>query len=285
MITDLQLAPYMKRFAAFLLDIIVIVIISTGGALLMSYIVDYDSHYEKVQEYVAYYEETYDVKFLSSEEEYEALSDEEKERYDEVDKIIKADKDFTKEYQLIHNLIYIMVIFGALIGVLIPEFVIPLFLKNGQTIGKKAFGLVVIKPNGVRATNVQLLTRALLGKYTIEIMIPVLSIVTFVLGFAGKFGLIWFTLGCLIILLNILLVIFTRNHTMVHDSFSYTVVCSKDTQMIFDSEEALLKYKEEKHLNEVNNEKEYEHKESNKEKKRGINNESRTTKSYKNLSK
>ena len=266
MITDLQLAPYLKRLSAFLLDIIVILIISTGGALLMSYIVNFDARVDEYNSYVTYYEETYDVKFGLSEEELKALTEEEKAKYDEVEELIQKDKGFIKAYQLVNNLIYIMVVFCVLIGVLIPEFVIPLFLKNGQTIGKKAFGLVVIKPNGVRATNVQLLIRALLGKYTIEIMIPVLSVVTFLFAIAGNLGMIWLLFGALIILLNIILVMFTKNHTMVHDVFSYTVVCSKDTQMIFDSEEALLKYKEEKHLNEVNNEKEYEHKESNKEK-------------------
>ena len=70
MITDLQLAPYLKRLSAFLLDIIVILIISTGGALLMSYIVNFDTRVDEYNSYVTYYEETYDVKFGLSEEEF-----------------------------------------------------------------------------------------------------------------------------------------------------------------------------------------------------------------------
>ena len=253
MITDLQPASFMKRFSAFLLDIIMIVIISTGGAFLMTLIVGFDGHVDKYNERIVYYEETYDVKFGLSNEEIENLSEEERAKYDEVEAIIQNDTEFIKEYQLINSLIYLVVVFGVLLGVMIPEFVIPLFFKNGQTLGKKAFGLIVIKNNGVKASNIQLLIRALLGKYTIEIMIPVLSVVTFLFGLTGGFGMIWLILAALILITNIILVIFTRNHTMIHDIFSFLVVCNKDTQMVFASEEELLRYKKEKHLEEVNN--------------------------------
>ena len=222
----------------------------------MSWIVRYDSHVDKYNERVTYYEETYDVKFGLTREEVEALTEEERAHYDEVDELIQNDKEFVKEYQMLNSLIYIIVVFGVLLGVMIPEFVIPLFFKNGQTLGKKAFGLIVIKPNGVRATNLQLLVRALLGKYTIEIMIPVLSFVTFLFGMAGNLGVLWLILAVLIILLNIGLVLFTKNHSMIHDAFSYTVVCNKETQMIFDSEDEMIRYKKEKHLLEVSDERE-----------------------------
>lgn len=268
MITDLQPASFMKRLSAFLLDIIMIVIVSTGGALLISMIVGFDKQVDKYNERVVYYEEIYDVKFGLSQEEIDALTEEERAKYDEVESIISKDEEFIKDYQLMNNLIYIIVIFGVLLGVIIPEFIIPLFLKNGQTLGKKAFGLVVIKSNGVKASHIQLLIRALLGKYTIEIMIPVLSIVTFLFIRVGRFGFLWLLLAFLLLITNIALVIFTKNHTMIHDIFSFTVVCNKETQMIFNSEEELLQYKNDKHLDEVTHD--YEYKVSD-DKKRGIN--------------
>lgn len=255
MITDLQPASFMKRFSAFLLDIIMIVIVSTGGALLLSTIVNFDKHVDKVTERIHYYEETYDLKVLRTQEEVDALSEEEKAKYEEVNNIMLNDKEYINDIHMVYSLVYVIIVFGVLLGVIIPEFIIPLFFKNGQTLGKKAFGLVVIKNNGVKASQIQLLIRSLLGKYTIEIMIPVLSLVTLFL--MGRFVILWLLLAVLLIITNICLVIFTRNHTMIHDIFSFTVVCNKETQMIFNSESELLQYKKDKHLDEVTHDYEY----------------------------
>ena len=50
---------------------------------------------------------------------------------------------------------------------------VPLKLGNGQTIGKKVFGIGVMRVDGVQLTTIQLFIRTILGKFTLETMIPV----------------------------------------------------------------------------------------------------------------
>ena len=63
-------------------------------------------------------------------------------------------------------------------------------LKNGQTIGKKIFGLAVMQTDSVRVKPIAMLIRTLLGKYTIETMAPLLIIFLILFGSLGTVGLI-----------------------------------------------------------------------------------------------
>ena len=78
-----------------------------------------------------------------------------------------------------------MVTIGVAISIMITDFVIPLFFKNGQTVGKKVFGLCLVKKNSVRIKNVQLFVRTLLGKFAIELMVPLYIIIMFYFGLMG----------------------------------------------------------------------------------------------------
>ena len=49
------------------------------------------------------------------------------------------------------------------------------------------------------------------------------------------------------LLVQVLLLAFTQNHTPLHDLIAHTVVVDYASQMIFDSPEALLRAKEEYH--------------------------------------
>ena len=75
---DTQRASILKRVSAFLLDIILISVLATGFAWLISIIVNYDAHSDKLNEsYNAYYE-AYGIDSELKEEEYNAMTDEEK---------------------------------------------------------------------------------------------------------------------------------------------------------------------------------------------------------------
>ena len=120
----------------------------------------------------------------------------------------------------------------------------PLLFKNGQTLGKKAFGLAVMRSDAVRLSPLLLLVRTLLGKYTLELMVPVLVIFLF---FFGGIGILGPGILCGLALVQVLLLAFTQNHTPLHDLIAHTVVVDYASQMIFDSPEALLRAKEEYH--------------------------------------
>ena len=248
MIYDIQPASILKRISAFILDIILLATIAVGISYLVSIILKVDSHQQVLQDKYTYYEETYNVKFNLTQEEIDALSEEEKAHYEEVEDIIQHDEELIKEYNLVINLTLITIVAGVLIAVLILEFIIPLIFKNGQTIGKKIFSIIVAKSNSVKISNVQLFVRTIFGKFLIELMIPIYIIVALFFGTAGRFWL-FFLIG--LALLQMILLAVTKNHTVIHDAISFCVVCDKQTQKLFASEDELIKYKEKVHSEEV----------------------------------
>ena len=142
------------------------------------------------------------------------------------------------------SLTMVIVSMSILFSYLIWEFFIPLRLKNGQTFGKKIFGIGVMREDGIKVTAPLLFIRTILGKFTIETMVPVLIIIMLFFGTIGITGLL--TLG-LILLLQIILMIATRTNSTIHDVLAKTVVVDLSSQMIFDSEEALVEYKKKVH--------------------------------------
>ena len=98
-----------------------------------------------------------------------------------------------------------------------------------------------MRVDGVRVSRLSLFVRALLGKYTVETMVPIL------IGLMLMFGTIGFTGTIVLVLLlglQIGVMIYTHTNSMIHDLFASTVVVDMASQMIFDTPEALLAYKE-----------------------------------------
>ena len=133
------------------------------------------------------------------------------------------------------------------------EFAVPLLFKNGQTLGKKVFGVAVMREDCVKITPMILFVRAVLGKYTLETMIPVLVVVMIYWNIVGIFGTV-LVLGLFIT--QIVLLISTRERRAIHDKLSHTVVVDYASQMIFNSPEELLSYKQRIHAERVESEKE-----------------------------
>ena len=143
-------------------------------------------------------------------------------------------------YQLIIRFLFLMVSFGFLLSYTVLEFVIPIIFKNGQTIGKKVFGIALVKPNCVKITNLSLFARTFLGKYAIETMFPVLLIFMLIFGGMGMLAIILFAA---LTILNIVLFCVTKNKTPIHDMLAGTVAVDIKLQMIFESEEELSQKK------------------------------------------
>ncbi len=136
MINDIQKASIWKRFAAALLDFILIATIAVGMAALISLITGYDKANDRLSEIYAEYEEKYGIDRTKS---IDSLTEEEMKRYEEADKAISQDEEAIKAYSRVINLTLVITSLGIFSGVMIGEFVIPLILKNGQTVGKKSF--------------------------------------------------------------------------------------------------------------------------------------------------
>lgn len=242
---ETQRASILKRASAFLLDIILISVLATGFIWLISLIVNYDSQSDKLNEkYQAYYEE-YGINPDLKDEEYNAFTEAEKIVYNQKLKTMEdamvKDKALQKQLSRVVTLTLLMFSLGIFFACLILEFIVPLLFKNGQTLGKKIFSLAVMRVDGVRATPFMMFVRTVLGKYTIETMIPAAMLILLVFGSAG---IVTVTLLGVLVILQIGLFIGTYNHTPIHDLFAQTVVVDLSSQLIFDTEAEMLAAKE-----------------------------------------
>ena len=240
MIHDLQKASMLKRISAYILDLILLMIVVVGAGSIVSHVLGLDANGEKLEAYYAQYEEQYGVTFEMTEEEYYAMTEEEMANYYAAYEALIADEDAMYVYNLVINQTLLIVSMGILIGCLAMEFVVPLLLGNGQTVGKKIFGLAVIRTNGVKINGVCLFIRTVLGKYTIETMIPVFVVIMLVFNVTGLLGTL---LVAGIAVAQIVILCVTRTNSVIHDLLADTVVVDMSSQMIFGSEEELLEYK------------------------------------------
>lgn len=245
----MQKASILKRFSAALLDFFLIVILAAGVMWLMAVITKIDKYTEAVNGYYAQYGEAHNVDLLISQEDLAAQTEEYQARYKEAMKDFFNNEDAKKAYNQVLTLPLLIITVSVLVPVVIVEFVIPLCLKNGRTVGKKVFNLGVVFKNSVKMSNFALFVRAILGKYTIEMMAPVLLLyMVFYNNILGITGLI--VLGLLVVL-QIVLLIATKTNSCIHDILANTAVVDMQTQMVFNSYDELMQYKEELHQEEV----------------------------------
>lgn len=245
---DLQKASMWKRVAAWMLDIILITILATGVGVLLSSVMKYDDYVEELNQTYARYEAEYGVKFNLSQEEYDAMTQEELAIYENAYEALTKDEKMNATYNMVVHQTLLMVSLGILVSVLLLEFVVPLLLKNGQTIGKKAFGIGLMRTDYVKVNTMQLFVRAILGKYTIEIMFPVYLML---LSFLGALGLVGTLVVAGLLLTEIILLAATRNNSQIHDILAGTVVIDLTSQKIFESQEARTEYSKRIHADMV----------------------------------
>ena len=248
MMYDIQKASFAKRISAFLFDVIIFSILAVGVAFILSAILGYNKTLEKLESYYDKYSEEYGIVLDISESEYGELSSEEQARFNEANEAILKDTEVQSTYALMINLSIVMISLSVLLATLIVEFAVPLFFGNGQTLGKKIFGVAVVSADSVKVTPVVLFIRALLGKFTIETMAPIMIVFMIFLFDAGVFGL----LSLLLLFgFNIGALIGTQNKCPIHDLLSNTVVVDMATQMIFDTREEMLAFKKKLHAEAV----------------------------------
>jgi uncharacterized RDD family membrane protein YckC len=240
MILDIQKAGVLKRVSAFLLDLILLLILITGFAFGLSAITGYDSYNQKMEVARDRYEKEYGVSFDLSEEEYNKLTDEQKAILDKAFTAFGEDEEVAYLYNMQINLILLISSISIFLAYFILEFVLPLFFKNGQTVGKKIFGLALMRTDSVRLSTVSLFARTVLGKYTLETMVPVAIIIMIFLGSLGITGTV---VLLLLLALQVGVLIYTKTNSCIHDLLAASVVVELSSQMIFDSEEAMLAYK------------------------------------------
>lgn len=244
MISDLQKASMWKRISAALFDVILVGIVIVGAAYLLSVATGYDGYSQTVSEAYEEYENRYGVVFELTQEEFDALGEEGLARYNEAYDALIHDQDAMYAYNMLVNLTLVISSISILLGYLLIEFAVPLMLGNGQTPGKKIFGIALMRTDEIRVTAPLLFIRTILGKYTLETMVPVLICVMIYFNMAGLTAVL--SLGA-ILLLQIILLAATKTNALIHDLLAKTVVVDFASQRIFNNEQELLEYKKQLH--------------------------------------
>ena len=236
---DIQKASITKRISAFLFDSILTGIVIVAVIWLLSAILNYNSYSENLEKAYDTYEKQYGINFEITQEEYLALSEDERADYDDAYAALIADTDAMYNYNMVINLTLLMITGGVLLGIMMIEFVVPMLLGNGQTLGKKIFGIALVRQDGVKLNAMQLFTRTVLGKFTIETMLPVYMLILNFFNPIGRIGLI--VIVC-IGLLQLILLAVTRNNQLLHDLLAGTVAVDMASQMIFKTTDDLIAY-------------------------------------------
>lgn len=276
---ELQRIGIVKRASAWLLDAILLAVLTTGFMFIISLICHYsreealatqyyseweDFRKEYVEGVAEYYGYTYEVngdQYVITKDgaasslnalmqDLDASNGKDAETAEAYEKFLTLTpvEKVNLQYQYTYNLLFMMISLGILLAFLIMEFVVPVFLKNGQTIGKKVFGICLVRPDCVKITPVSLFARTVLGKYAIETMFPVLLVFLF---FFGGIGLLAIVLFAALFILNTVLFFATKNKTPIHDLLASTVAVDMKLQMIYESEEELIAKKALQHKESV----------------------------------
>ena len=262
MIYDLQKASIMKRISAFLLDFVLMSIIITGSILLLYQITGYENFADKLNERNAEIEAKYNIAQITqeykitvdsfqllTEEERNALPEDVRDRLSNCILERTTDNEYLNYLMILLNLMLLIISLSFFIAFLVLEFFVPLLPKNGQTVGKKVFSLGVVRIDSVRINTFSLFVRAIIGKYTIGTMVPILMI--FMILFETAL-IIPVAILLLILLLQIIMIVTTKTNSLIHDSISSTVVIDMQSQMIFNSVEDLNAYKLRIHKEDAN---------------------------------
>lgn len=237
---DVQRAGLWKRIAAWMFDSILVVVLAVGIGVILSAAFGYDGYSGRLNEIYATYEAEYGVVFAVTPDAYGAMSAEERANYENAYNALVKDEETIYVYNMVVNFSLVITTLGILLSILSLEFIVPLLFGNGQTLGKKIFGIALVRNDCVKMNTMQLFVRVILGKFTLETMIPVYIVLMIFWGTMGSLGTM-FLLGFL--LLQGILPLVTRNRTPIHDMLAGTVAVDFSSQRIFGTTEELIEYK------------------------------------------
>lgn len=249
MIYDLQKASMWKRISAFLFDMILLSILAVFFVWILSSVLGHDKYmtaYTDVcDRYAAEYGVT-DEMILSASN--DTATPEQTDILNRASEALSADPEAMYALEMVANLTTVMVTFGLLVGFLILEFLVPMLFGNGQTLGKKIFGVGVMLVDGVRISSLSLFVRTVLGKFAVETMPFAMCFIFIWTGFGSP---VFFLIGGALLIAQLLILIFSRENALLHDKMAATVTVDLASQMIFNTREELLEYKKQQHARKV----------------------------------
>lgn len=236
---DIQKAGILRRISAGLFDAILLLMLICGVAWGVSALVDYDSQLDAMNDVYEKYESEFGINFAITEEEMATMPEEEQAKYEAATEAMNNDDSAYFVYMRLLNLTLVIASVSILVSHLLLELLVPILLKNGQTIGKKIFGIALMRKDGVMVNGFSMFVRSILGKCTIEIMVPVLILFMMFLGTGGSIGPI---VLLALVVVQVALLCFHPQNAVLHDLLACTVAVDMSSQLIFPSAEAKLEY-------------------------------------------
>ena len=128
-----------------------------------------------------------------------------------------------------------------LLSLLIFDFIIPMILKNGQTIGKKLFAIGYVSKNEIKVKPIQLFIKFLFGDFIINSVMLIFGIYYMFWG-NGYIGLL---ILAIVLFGNIISFALSKNRTFLSDGIANMFPIDMQEQMLFDTVEELQKAKAE----------------------------------------
>ena len=241
MALGLQKANFWKRFSAWMLDTMLVILLTTACALPL---LELFGHSTLSQQITAIYtplkesiEAEYQTDLDATEEDYESWSDAQKQTYTDAMNAFNKALAETEYAQLRASYLtasLVSVAIALFISVVFAHFVLPLCLKNGQTLGKKVFGLAVVRTSLVKVSPMVLFIRATVGIYAIETVAVAFLLINVPVGTIA---------AVLVQALQIGVMIKTPTNSSIHDLLADTAVVDYASQHIFETQEEMLEYR------------------------------------------
>lgn len=248
MTCDLQRANPWKRISAFLFDVILLAIACVLCGWVLSAVLGFDAHYATLMERYQAVADACGLDMSVMAQTYNTLTDAQRALVEQANAMLAADEIAVYAYGMVIQLSMLIVSFGVLIAYLLLEFVVPLLFQNGQTLGKKIFGVALMRNDGVKIGHVTLFVRTVLGKYAVETMIPAMAVLMLLFG---NLNIVVLGMVLIIIVAQVVLFLTTKKHSLIHDLLADTVAVDMASQRIFDTRDDMIAYKAKLHAEKV----------------------------------
>ena len=236
MTISIQKANFWKRFSAWLVDTVLVILLAIACALPLLDAFQLDANGTQLiavqEQYKTTIEAEYSVDLDITDEEYEKLPESQKQIINNaktaLSEALGKDETFIR---LRADRLTIILGAGALAlfsAVLLAHFILPLILKNGQTLGKKTFGLALVKTDCIKVSAPILFVRSIIGLLTVETMAFAFLLMIVPVGIIA---------AILLQALQVFVLIKTDTNAAIHDLLASTAVVDLASQHIFETEE------------------------------------------------
>lgn len=227
-----------------MIDTVLMIFLALAFSLITHTIFKVDERIDKVNAFKTQYAQDYGVDLELAQKDPSTVTKEEKADYDEnykkfeeMNKAISKDKAAQEANADFLSSLLASFAISLFASNLVLNFVVPLLFKYGRTIGKRVFGLAVIRSNGVKISPPVLFVRSVVGLYAMETMFPLIIVMMIWFGMLGIIGTI-ILIGFAILQLSCLFA--TQAHQPIHDLLTDSVVVDMASQTIYETNEELI---------------------------------------------